>query len=613
MTAKTKQDILKQYFGYDSFREGQAFLVDSILAGKDVVGVMPTGAGKSICFQVPAMIFEGITLVISPLISLMKDQVNTLNQVGIKAAYLNSSLTGSQYNQVLQEARDGEYKLIYVAPERLLSEEFLDFAQKSNISLFTIDEAHCISQWGQDFRPSYLKIIDFLNRLPYRPVVSAFTATATAQVREDIVSSLKLTNPEVLVTGFDRKNLSFEVKKPKDKFKTFCDFLIQKKEETGIVYCMTRKTVEEVCERLNQQGYLATRYHAGLTEEERIANQDDFIFDRMKIMVATNAFGMGIDKSNVSYVVHYNMPKDLESYYQEAGRAGRDGSPAECILLYSGQDVRMNLFLIDNNKDVEYADTELEELVKNKDRERLKKMTFYCHTNNCLREYILNYFGDNAPNFCGNCSNCNQHFETVDITVDAQKILSCVYRLKERYGVKTVIDTLRGSKNEKILHLGLDRLPTYGILKKGEQQVRDIINYLILNQYLILTNDQYPVLRLGNRSKEILIDKVEIQMKLAKEMEIEVQSSRRKAGASLQSKNYELLERLKKIRLQIATKQKVPAFVIFTDSALADMCDKLPLSDREFLQVSGVGEAKLKRYGEQFMSEILNFVNSKNG
>lgn len=610
MARQSKEEILKQYFGYDGFREGQAFLVDTILERKDVVGVMPTGAGKSICFQVPAMIFEGITLVISPLISLMKDQVNALTQVGIKAAYLNSSLTAIQFRKVLDHAKNGEYKLIYVAPERLLTEEFLEFAQNSNISMFTIDEAHCISQWGQDFRPSYLKIIDFLDQLPKRPVVSAFTATATAQVREDIVSTLKLPNPEILVTGFDRKNLSFEVKKPNDKFQTLCGFLRQKQDDTGIIYCTTRKTVEEVCDRLSSQGYLVTRYHAGLSDQERKENQDDFIFDRVKIIVATNAFGMGIDKSNVSYVVHYNMPKDLESYYQEAGRAGRDGEPAECMLLYSGQDVRMNLFLIDNNKDAEYAETELEELVKAKDRERLKQMTFYCHTNNCLREYILNYFGDNSANFCGNCSNCNNNFETIEITIEAQKILSCVYRAKERYGIKTIIDTLRGSKNEKILRLGLDKLTTYGIMTTNDKRLREMINYLILNDYLNLTNDEYPILKLGSRAKEILIDKEEIQMKLAKDVE-EVKSNK-KVSATLQSVNQTLLDRLKKVRSQLASQQRVPAFVIFADSALVDMCAKLPVSDSEFLMVSGVGQAKLQRYGQQFMAEIINFLDEKN-
>ena len=607
MTYKSKQEILKRYFGYDSFREGQAFLVDSILAGKDVVGVMPTGAGKSICFQVPAMMFEGITLVISPLISLMKDQVSALTQAGIKAAYLNSSLTINQYHRVMQNARNGEYKLIYVAPERLLTEDFLDFAQNSNISMFTVDEAHCISQWGQDFRPSYLKIIDFLNQLKKRPVVSAFTATATAQVREDIVTSLMLTNPEILITGFDRKNLSFEVKKPKDKFRTLCDFLNQKQEETGIIYCTTRKTVEEVCSKLIKQGYTATRYHAGLSDQERKENQEDFIFDRVKIIVATNAFGMGIDKSNVSFVVHYNMPKDLESYYQEAGRAGRDGEPAECVLLYSGQDVRTNLFLIDNNKDAEYAETELEELVKTKERERLKKMTFYCHTNNCLREYILNYFGDTAPNYCGNCSNCKNNFETIDITQEAQKILSCVYRVKERYGVKTIIDVLRGSKNEKILRLQFDKLTTYGIMNQSENQVREIINYLILNDYLSITDDQYPVLKLGRLSKEILTEKKELRMKLARDTE--EAKSKKMAGHSSTGVNQTLLERLKKIRLQFATQQKVPAFVIFTDSALMDMCKRLPSTESEFLKVSGVGEVKLQRYGQRFISEISDFLN----
>src|SRR5659263_21717 len=372
-----KNEILKKYFGYDNFREGQEWLIDNMLACNDVVGIMPTGAGKSICYWVPAMIFEGITLVISPLISLMKDQVNALTQAGVKAAFINSSLTQKQYNIALDNARNGKYKIIYVAPERLLSEEFLCFAQDVNISMVTVDEAHCISQWGQDFRPSYIKIVDFIDRFKTRPLVSAFTATATAQVREDIINILKLDNPKVLVTGFDRKNLYFEVKKPNDKFMALTDFLHDKQDKTGIVYCSTRKTVEEVCDRLCQTGYEATRYHAGLTDTERVKNQDDFIFDKCQIIVATNAFGMGIDKSNVSFVVHYNMPKNIESYYQEAGRAGRDGELSDCILLYGGQDVITNQFFINNTNENNDLDPEILEQVKEKDRERLKQMTYY--------------------------------------------------------------------------------------------------------------------------------------------------------------------------------------------------------------------------------------------
>jgi len=403
----TIYEALKQYFGYDTFREGQEELICDILAGKDVVGIMPTGAGKSMCFQIPALVMDGITLVISPLISLMKDQVNALTQSGIGAAFINSSLTDGQITKALANAASGAYKLVYVAPERLMTYDFLAFARSVEISMLTVDEAHCISQWGQDFRPSYAKIPEFIAQLDRRPVVSAFTATATPVVREDIVNQLMLTEPTVLVSGYDRQNLFFEVQKPADRFDALLEFLRDKGNRAGIIYCSTRASVEEVCLKLQQKGYAASRYHAGLSDAERRDNQDDFLYDRAQIMVATNAFGMGIDKSNVSYVVHHNMPMNLEGYYQEAGRAGRDGQPADCLLLYSGQDVHTNLWLIDNPRDIEYPDTETELALKERDRKRLKEMTFYAATKDCLRAYILKYFGERPPNFCGNCSNCN--------------------------------------------------------------------------------------------------------------------------------------------------------------------------------------------------------------
>ena len=397
-----KNQILKQYFGHTDFRQGQAPLIDAILSGRDVFGIMPTGAGKSVCYQIPGLMLEGITLVVSPLISLMKDQVNALTQSGVKAAYLNSSLSRGQYSQVLHRAAKGDYKIIYVAPERLTTESFLQFARQAKIAMVTVDEAHCVSQWGQDFRPSYLQIIEFIHQLPERPIISAFTATATAEVREDVISILCLQDPLVITTGFDRENLYFEVQKPSRKFSALLDILNQNKGKSGIIYCSTRKTVEETCRELNNTGFSATRYHAGLSDEERRANQEDFLYDRKELMVATNAFGMGIDKSNVSFIVHYNMPKNLESYYQEAGRAGRDGNPACCILLYSGQDVRTNQFLIEKSTEANRELTEeMRQVVREKDRERLKAMTFYCATTDCLREYILRYFGETAPNFCG--------------------------------------------------------------------------------------------------------------------------------------------------------------------------------------------------------------------
>ena len=610
----TPHSILNQYFGYDTFRGGQEMLIGDILSGKDVLGIMPTGAGKSICFQIPSLILDGVTLIVSPLISLMKDQVNALIQSGIPAAYINSSLSERQLYKALHNARNNAYKLIYIAPERLLSADFLGYAKSAQISMLTVDEAHCISQWGHDFRPSYARIPEFIAQLEQRPVVSAFTATATLKVRNDIVDLLQLESPTVLVTGFERPNLYFEVKTPRDKYSALIAFLKGKKDRCGIVYCSTRALVEEVCESLLQDGYSASRYHAGLSDRERHTNQDDFIYDRVQIMVATNAFGMGIDKSNVSFVVHFNMTKDVESYYQEAGRAGRDGEPADCVLFYSGQDVRTNLWLIENSRDSEYAeevDEVLREQLLERDRAKLREMTFYCTTNDCLRGYILRYFGENPPVYCGNCGNCKTQFDTVDITVTAQKILSCVVRMKERYGLNMVIDTLRGSKSEKIIRLGLDRLSTYGICEQSAHQLRTIMNHLILGNYLVKTDDEFPVIKLGRCAGEVLHGGAVIEMKLPKDKQPAPPKTTKQASgrqAAVGSVDQRLFAILREIRASFAQEQGLPAFVIFHDSTLTDMCVKLPTSIDEFLKVSGVGQVKAERFGKRFIDAISDFV-----
>jgi ATP-dependent DNA helicase RecQ len=637
-----KSGALKKYFGYDSFREGQEELIGHILDGTDTLGIMPTGAGKSICYQLPALLFDGITLVISPLISLMKDQVNSLNQAGISAAYLNSSLNNAQYAKALQNAAAGKYKIVYVAPERLQSPDFLRFAQNSEISMITIDEAHCVSQWGQDFRPSYLKIARFVEAHAVRPVVSAFTATATSKVRDDIIEKLELRTPHVLTTGFDRKNLHFSVLKPADKLAELKRYLSGKEDRFGIVYCSTRKAVEEVCGELISAGFRAARYHAGLSDQERKENQELFLYDQCNVMVATNAFGMGIDKSNVSYVVHYNMPKNMESYYQEAGRAGRDGEPAECLLFYSGQDVVTNQFLIENASENEELDEAAKEAVREKDRQLLKKMTFYCHTNDCLREYILNYFGERAPNYCGSCSNCNSNFEDVDVTAEAQKILSCIKRSGERYGLKMIVDILRGSKNQKLLSNKLHLLPTYGVLADcPESKLRDILNFLVLQDFITITNTEYPVVRLKESAAKILSEDCKVKMKILKLYDEEAEGTGRgqsrmsktakalktKTAAAKSSKtgrtartadagaeveaDEELFGRLKALRSSIAADQRVPAYIVFSDATLWDMCRRLPANTAELLDVNGVGLAKSERYGERFINEIKAYAQQR--
>lgn len=613
-------DILKQYFGYDTFREGQRPLIDSVLKGRDVLGIMPTGAGKSMCFQIPALMMEGITLVISPLISLMKDQVGALNQAGVHAAFLNSSLTMGQYVKALRLAKEGRYKIIYVAPERLETEGFLEFALSENvhISFLAVDEAHCVSQWGQDFRPSYLKIMEFLKKLPYRPVVGAYTATATEDVRDDIMDILELQNPYVMTTGFDRENLYFAVKKPVDKYKELVHYLKDREKKfsgsSGIIYCLTRKNVEDICYRLRKEGFSVTRYHAGLSDEERKENQEDFIYDRRQIMVATNAFGMGIDKSDVRFVIHYNMPKNMESYYQEAGRAGRDGEPAECILYYEPMDVRTNRFFIENGEDNEELDEFTRQLVKERDIERLKQITFYCFTSECLRHYILKYFGENSSGYCGNCLNCMTQFEEVDITNEARAIIHCMDANRMNYGVSTIIDILRGAKNQKILSKGLNQNPEYGTLSQiTVARLRQIIQELMYQGYLELSGDQYPVIQTTRKSAEFQQNNRTFVMKLAKEKEQEEVSgrkqkrgSRKKAGAAamLSEKDLELFETLRVLRREIAGEEKVPPYMIFSDKTLALMSAAHPENLEEMLRISGVGEFKLQKYGERFLQVI---------
>ena len=484
-----KLSVLKDYFGHDSFRDGQEQIVDALLDGRDALCIMPTGAGKSMCYQIPALLFDGVTIVVSPLISLMKDQVGSLVQSGVPAAYINSSLSYPQFLRVLSNVEHGKYKIIYVAPERLLTDGFLDTCKKIKISMVAVDEAHCVSQWGQDFRPSYLKIISFVESLANRPIVGAFTATATNDVKEDIKTILRLENPFEITTGFDRPNLFFGVIKSSSKDEKLIDLIRERGDRSGIVYCATRKNVESVCELLCDNGFSAARYHAGLDEYERRKNQEDFVFDRKNIMVATNAFGMGIDKSNVTYVIHYNMPKNIESYYQEAGRAGRDGGEADCILLYSPKDVRLNRFMIENSEGNDELTIEENEQIRERDFERLKYMTFYSTTNDCLRGFILRYFGGEKKAYCGKCSNCLSVHKLVDVTIDAQKIMSCIARTGQRYGKTVICDVLKGSKSEKILKAELNNQPTYGIMKEvTARHIFGTIDFLAEKEYISSDN-----------------------------------------------------------------------------------------------------------------------------
>ena len=613
----TAHDLLKQYFGYDSFRPGQDRLVQSILSGRDTLGIMPTGAGKSICYQVPALLLPGLTLVISPLISLMKDQVGALNEAGVPAACVNSAMSAESMRDVLGYAAQGGYKLLYVAPERLTAPAFLSFAQRVPVSMVTVDEAHCISQWGQDFRPSYLKILDFLAALPARPLVSAFTATATEAVRDDIVRALGLRDPFVLTTGFDRPNLYFAVERPPSKPNALLRLLAARTGKSGIVYCATRKTVDDVCDMLLAKGLPATRYHAGLSAEERQRNQEDFLYDVKPIMAATNAFGMGIDKSNVSFVVHYNMPKNMESYYQEAGRAGRDGEPADCILLYSGQDVHTAEFLIGHSHEAgdSSVDPETRQALIERDRDRLRQMTFYATTDECLRRYILRYFGEQAPVSCGHCGNCDTVFEQVDATVDAQKILSCVYRMAERglhFGRGMAAAVLVGSQSEQIKKFRLDTLSTYGIMRGTSMaRVRQLTDALIERGCLKADPDRYNALFLTASGNALMRGRDTFALRLPREKKPETKATHRRAVPLEADVDESLFERLRTLRAALAQKAHVPPYVIFSNATLADMAARQPITEFELLTVRGVGEAKARRYGDAFLDAIKDYLRDK--
>lgn len=597
-----KLSVLKDYFGHDSFRDGQEQIVDALLDGRDTLCIMPTGAGKSMCYQIPALLFDGVTIVVSPLISLMKDQVGSLVQSGVPAAYINSSLSYPQFLRVLSNVEHGKYKIIYVAPERLLTDGFLDTCKKIKISMVAVDEAHCVSQWGQDFRPSYLKIISFVESLANRPIVGAFTATATNDVKEDIKKILRLENPFEITTGFDRPNLFFGVIKSSSKDEKLIDLIRERGDRSGIVYCATRKNVESVCELLCDNGFSAARYHAGLDEYERRKNQEDFVFDRKNIMVATNAFGMGIDKSNVTYVIHYNMPKNIESYYQEAGRAGRDGGEADCILLYSPKDVRLNRFMIENSEGNDELTIEENEQIRERDFERLKYMTFYSTTNDCLRGFILRYFGGEKKVYCGKCSNCLSVHKLVDVTIDAQKIMSCIARTGQRYGKTVICDVLKGSKSEKILKAELNNQSTYGIMKEvTARHIFGTIDFLAEKEY-ISSDNETEVLKLFPKSRDVLFGRERLVMKKVENSEKVVKTHRPEVPV-----NSDLLDALKALRKGIASKKSVPAYVIFTDATLIDMCKKCPETPDEMLEVSGVGRTKLDKFGKQFLEEIAKF------
>lgn len=610
-------ETLKTYFGYDTFREGQEKIVEAILANRDVLAIMPTGAGKSICYQIPALILPGITLVISPLISLMQDQVKALNDAGIHAAFINSSLTENQISKALYLAASGRYKIIYVAPERLENYEFLEFARNVEISMVTVDEAHCISQWGQDFRPSYLKIVEFVKNLPKRPIVSAFTATATEEVKNDILCTLSLADPEVVITGFDRKNLYYSVENIRRKDEFIMEYIEKHPTESGIIYCATRKNVDNLFELLFKRGVSVTRYHAGLTNETRKKNQDDFIYDRTPVIIATNAFGMGIDKSNVRYVIHYNMPQSMENYYQEAGRAGRDGENSQCILLFSLQDVMIDRMLLDN-KDFSDVDEEDEYLIRQRDIRRLQTMEGYCKTTGCLRNYILEYFGEKTSGPCDNCGNCHREYHEVDMTAEAKWVVNCVAETRGRYGLTIVLGTLMGAKRARLRELRTEQYKSYGALSgHSEAELRTLISQMTEMGYLYQTQEKYSVLKLGNITP-LKDANTRVIMRTYEEKEPDKKKKiqkavRKRSTDALTSAGYDLFEVLRKLRLEIAKEESMPPYIIFSDKTLIDMCVKKPSDEEEMLNVSGVGANKLKKYGQRFLEEIQKFCTERPG
>ena len=587
MLNKARQ-ILQKFYGYEDFRPGQKKVVESLLNKNDTVAIMPTGAGKSICFQIPALLFEGVTLVISPLISLMKDQVDSLRQLGIAAVYINSSVSKAQLYKDLQDISAGFYKIIYIAPERLTSEYLPDSFKNLNISMVAVDEAHCLSQWGHDFRPSYRNILNFTNSLRIKPIISAFTATATPEVKTDIINLLGLKQPNIFVTGFDRPNLYFSVLRGEVKDKFVIDYVKKHQDEAGIIYVGTRKDVDALQVLLEIKGIKAGRYHAGMTDEERNQMQEDFLYDNLSVLVATNAFGMGIDKPNVRYVIHYNMPKNMEAYYQEAGRAGRDGLSGNCILLYSPQDTQLQKFLISKS-----TESEIRQQLEYK---RLQSMVDYCHTPQCLRAFILHYFGEfDVEEHCDNCSNCKLEGELIDITIDAQKVLSCVYRMHERFGVKMIAEVLKGSKSAKVKQFNFERLSTYGLMKERKlKDISDLILRLSAMQYLDITESQYPVVTLNELSWQVLRGQKKVWQKM-----VIVKKAKAKG---------ELFEALRSLRKELAIKEKLPPYMIFSDATLTQMATDKPTDLELMKDIRGVGEFKLQKYGEEFLTVIKSYI-----
>lgn len=591
--------ILKKYYGYENFRPGQEEIISAILSGRDTLGIMPTGGGKSICYQIPALMLEGVTVVISPLISLMKDQVDTLKEYGVAAEVINSTLSSEAFREIMVSAREGKYKLLYVAPERLETESFLSLMDEMPIAMIAVDEAHCVSTWGHDFRPSYRRIYDLILRLPRRPIVSAFTATATPLVEEDIISLLALQSPYKYSSSFDRPNLYFEVRKPDNKLHEVQAYLKQHSGESGIIYCATRKTVDEVCERINRLGIHATKYHAGLSEKERNDNQEAFLFDTVPLIVATNAFGMGIDKPNVRFVIHYNMPRNMEGYYQEAGRAGRDGQAAECILLFSTQDIMTNRYLIENGSSMGGRSSEYE---------KLNSMVAYCNTEGCLRNFILNYFGQlplEKP--CDSCGNCNNNMEETDITIEAQKILSCVKRMKERFGSSQVADVLKGANTQKVRSMEFDKLSTYGIMRDyPKDTIKELIAFLIAEGYLYLEGAQYPIVRLTEASYSILKGEKTLTIKRV----ITKQEERKETKIERLSFVIDqlLFEQLRSKRQEIAVSKHIQPFMVLADTSLKQMASVYPTTQEELLEITGVGEYKAETYGEAFLKVINEYV-----